>query len=119
MTKLKCLRALPLALALFTLLAVSPQAFASDELYPTQQGQTLDQADYGSPAPEGSAVSGDQLYLDSSGGLQKKVPGVGASLGEMLDSLISLTGGSESQVRQIIANFPILLPDLYKVFITL
>lgn len=59
------------------------------------------------------------LYLDDSGSLQKKVPGVGSGLANMLDSLMAITGSSENRFKQLINYFPSLIPDLHRVFITL
>lgn len=61
----------------------------------------------------------NELIINEAGAIQKKIPGIGSTLGRMLDKLISITGNSENQIQSILTNFPIILPDLYKVFITL
>lgn len=67
----------------------------------------------------GESTPNAYLYLDDSGSLQKKVPGVGSGLANMLDGLIAITGSSENKFKKIIEYFPSLMPDLYRVFITL
>ncbi len=51
--------------------------------------------------------------------LESEIPGVGAFFGRMLDSLASLSNSSEGQFRALALSFPLVFPDLYKVFITL
>lgn len=51
--------------------------------------------------------------------LTTEIPGVGAMLGKMLDSLTSVTQMSEGRLKTILEAMPMVFPDLYKVFITL
>ena len=51
--------------------------------------------------------------------LKSEIPGVGAFFGRMLDSLASLSNSSEGQFKALALSFPLVFPDLYKVFITL
>lgn len=51
--------------------------------------------------------------------LESEIPGVGAFFGRMLDSLASLSNSSEGQFKALALSFPLVFPDLYKVFITL
>lgn len=67
----------------------------------------------------GESTPNEYLYLNDSGSLQKKVPGVGSGLANMLDGLIAITGSSENKFKKIVEYFPSLMPDLYRVFITL
>ncbi len=116
----KIFRLIPLFLLIFLTVFLSESIAEGKSQYGTSSdkyGQVM--VSETETEVQGSTVSGDQLYIDSNGGLHKKVPGVGASLGAMLDKLISMTAGSESQMKQIIGNLPILFPDLYKVFVTL
>lgn len=94
--------------------------FVTQLSFSAEDKESAPQGSYNySQQTEGKRTSGSYLYLDASGSLQKKVPGVGSGLATMLDKLISITGGSESNIRQIISYTPLLLPDLYKVFVTL
>ncbi|THB79580.1 MAG: hypothetical protein D6B25_01080 [Desulfobulbaceae bacterium] len=51
--------------------------------------------------------------------LRTKVPGVGSSFAKLLDQLIFLTGGTKNKFQEIFEKYPIMLPDLYRVFIKL
>lgn len=56
---------------------------------------------------------------DQSSSLKPAISGPGAPLAEILQKLNSETGQSENQLQKLLAGAPRLLPDLYKVFVTL
>lgn len=79
----------------------------------------VQQAVYNSEPAHEASVSGDELQQDKGTGIQKRVPGLGATLASILDKLTYHTGDSESHIKNLTASIPLLLPDLYKVFVTL
>lgn len=100
-------RLLPLLLILLT-----PFTLSANDTNDTQHTAT-------ETVQEQTTMVTDHLYRDENGGIHKRIPGVGAMLGSMLDRLTHLSSGSEGQFKEIYANIPLLLPDLYKVFVTL
>ena len=54
-----------------------------------------------------------------SSSLEREISGPSAPLAKILRSLNEETGQSETQLRKLLAGTPNLLPDLYKVFVTL
>jgi len=51
--------------------------------------------------------------------LHQEIPGPGALFGRMLGALTSFSNSSENRFKLLIQGVPEVLPDLYKVFITL
>ncbi len=95
----------------------SPFSFAADKTEDVPAASNHKYVYSYSKNYESSSTTG--LYLDDSGSLQKKVPGVGSGLADMLDRLMAVTGSSENRFKQLINYVPSLLPDLHRVFITL
>lgn len=56
---------------------------------------------------------------NQSSSLEPEISGPSAPLAKILRSLNEETGQSETQLRKLMAGTPNLLPDLYKVFVTL
>ncbi len=87
------------------------QTVADEKAEASQSGGSEDQ---GASYPDGSSSS-----ASNTSNLQLDIPGVGAFFGNMLDSLSSLSNSSEGRFTALAKSFPLIFPDLYKVFITL
>lgn len=111
---------------IFIALATTQQAHSSIFSYTdNKQEQTVaDEKAEASPSDgsedKGASYSdGYSTSASDTSSLQSNIPGVGAFFGNMLDSLSSLSNSSEGRFSALAESFPLVFPDLYKVFITL
>lgn len=115
-----------LVAVIFILSATPQQAHSSIFSYKekkqeqTEAGEKIDANHSGDYQSQDNSYSSDNSgFASDTSSLDSNIPGVGAFFGNMLDSLSSLSNSSEGRFKVLADSFPLIFPDLYKVFITL